>query len=74
MGHRNVKLVDTYQQVGFKKQQNGSRVLYRGGGPPGWAYILKAKLLAEFTFQVKKLAEKVRKSRQQNFATNVRKS
>ena len=29
VGHRNVKLVDTYQQVGFKKQQNGSRVLYR---------------------------------------------
>ena len=28
VGHRNVKLVDTYQQVGFKKQQNGSRVLY----------------------------------------------
>ena len=23
-----MKLVDTYQQVGFKKQQNGSRVLY----------------------------------------------
>ena len=29
VGHRNVKLVDTYQQVGFKKQQNGSRVLYQ---------------------------------------------
>ena len=28
VGHRNVKLVVTYQQVGFKKQQNGSRVLY----------------------------------------------
>ena len=28
VGHRNVKLVDTYQQVWFKKQQNGSRVLY----------------------------------------------
>ena len=37
-------------------------------------YILKAKQLAEFTFQVKQLAEKVRKSRQQNFTTNVRKS
>ena len=24
MGHRNVKLVDTYQQLVFKKQQNGS--------------------------------------------------
>ena len=29
VGHRNVKLVDTYQQLVFKKQQNGSRVLYR---------------------------------------------
>ena len=29
MGHRNIKLVDTYQQVVFKKQQSGSRVLYR---------------------------------------------
>ena len=38
------------------------------------AYILKAKQLAEFTFQVKILAEKVRKSRQQNFAKKVRKS
>ena len=28
VGHRNVKLVDTYQQLVFKKQQNGSRVLY----------------------------------------------
>ena len=28
VGHRNVKLVVTYQQKGFKKQQNGSRVLY----------------------------------------------
>ena len=28
VGHRNVKLVVTYQQVGFKKQQNGSRILY----------------------------------------------
>ena len=28
VGYRNVKLFDTYQQVGFKKQQNGSRVLY----------------------------------------------
>ena len=35
VGHRNVKLVDTYQQVWFKKQQNGSRVLYltEGGNP-----------------------------------------
>ena len=32
VGHRNVKLVVTYQQVGFKKQQNGSRVLYRWMG------------------------------------------
>ena len=29
VGHRNVKLVDTYQQLVFKKQQNGSRVLYQ---------------------------------------------
>ena len=32
VGHRNVKLVVTYQQVGFKKQQNGSRILYRPQG------------------------------------------
>ena len=38
------------------------------------AYILKAKKLVEFIFQVKKLAEKVRKSRQKKFATNVHKS
>ena len=46
VGHRNVKLVVTYQQVGFKKQQNGSRVLYQnfwififylhGLAPKGW--------------------------------------
>ena len=36
VGHRNVKLVDTYQQVGFKKQQNGSRVLYQKIARPGW--------------------------------------
>ena len=35
VGHRNVKLVDTYQQVGFKKQQNGSRILYHLCRPCG---------------------------------------
>ena len=37
-------------------------------------YILNAKQLAEFTFQVKKFAEKVRKLGQHFFARNVRKS
>ena len=36
-----------------------------------FAYILKATKLAEFTFQPKKIGEKVRKSQQQNFATNA---
>ena len=36
--------------------------------------VLKAKQLAEFTFQVKKLAENVCKLWQQNVATNVWKS
>ena len=38
------------------------------------AYILKAKEFAESAFQSKKIAEKVRKSLHQNFATKVCKS
>ena len=37
-------------------------------------YIQKVKMYADFAFQSKKSAEKVRKFSRQNFATKVRKS
>ena len=48
VGHRNVKLVDTYQQLVFKKQQNGPRVLYQKV-PQGNIYSWKIFTLGKYS-------------------------
>ena len=57
VGHRNVKLVDTYQQVWFKKQQNGSRVLYRWWSPVMLCVVCYSESIFPPTFGTQQMEE-----------------